>query len=136
LTQPYNFSLSLDQKGFTTSAGGGWKNRDPHLRCESLTDPTLRCTFVVPLGDLTQTCFDTENSLIIAGDWERIKTFRLRPLEEGKTKRKLLPLHTMASQEYTGPMTLLSPNRLARCGKGKLAIWNLDELPTHGENGK
>ncbi|KAH6913303.1 hypothetical protein BKA70DRAFT_1262418 [Coprinopsis sp. MPI-PUGE-AT-0042] len=126
IPQPNKLTFSTNQKGIGT----------PILRCESLADPTLRCTFTVALATLTETAFDHDNSMIVAGDWERIKTYVLQPLEEGETKRKLLPVHTMTSQEYTGPITFLSSNRIARCGKGKLAIWNLDELPTHGEDGK
>ncbi|EAU85556.1 hypothetical protein CC1G_06269 [Coprinopsis cinerea okayama7 len=131
INQPSGVCISNDGKGFVTSTFGGWKRRDPYIRYHSFVGG--RGTFSVGLGNLTETCFDHDKFLIAAGDWDRIKTYIRRGEED---KAKMRPLHTMASKDYTGAMSFLPNNRLARCGKGQLAIWNLDDLPTHGPSGK
>ena len=79
---------------------------------------------------------DSDRKLIFLGDNDRIKSFSWGPDAEGKLPKRLPNVHTMNSgrAEYDGPLAILPDGRLARAGKGKMAIWNLDTLEKHQDN--
>ncbi|KAF7796459.1 hypothetical protein EIP86_007636 [Pleurotus ostreatoroseus] len=70
---------------------------------------------------------DDTRKLLFFADKDRIKSFHWG---EG------LPVHTMRSGNFDGPLAVMTGGRLARAGKGYAAIWNLDALETHGKSGE
>lgn len=78
---------------------------------------------------------DDPRGLVIVGDWERIKSYRCIDAEGNPDKSKKKGVHTMNCKDYSGPLAILANGRLARAGKKSVVVWDLDNLPTHGESG-
>ncbi|KAF5342363.1 hypothetical protein D9611_001753 [Ephemerocybe angulata] len=75
---------------------------------------------------------DDETGLFFVADEDRIKSYSWWDTTKDAPQKQLVPEHTMNSSGFHGPLALLSNRRLARVGrKGKIGIWNLDDLPTH-----
>ncbi|EAU85664.1 hypothetical protein CC1G_10936 [Coprinopsis cinerea okayama7 len=131
-------TMASDGKGFVVRMAGGWKNRDPLVYFRSFDDAFQQADGMIEPGLCSlvdDVAFNHERFIVAAADDDRIKTYtRSQTGTSGNVK--MLPLHTINTREFTGPLAFFSNNRLVRCGKGKLGVWNLDELATHGPSGK
>lgn len=134
---PVRLNLSAGGQCLVLSSAGGWKNRAPvvqYYHLEGTTDsdslPQGRNVKTGLAGIVYNTVISESKRLIFAADEDRVKTFAWGP--EGA-----LPVHTIDSDDHQGPLALLdNGNKLVRAGSGSMAVWNLDELPTHGDDGK
>ncbi|KAL1739752.1 hypothetical protein HDZ31DRAFT_22604, partial [Schizophyllum fasciatum] len=114
----------------------GWKQRDPHLRYYLMDD--ISSTNLMPerttiksglLGFVEEMAIDPTRKLIYAADDQRIKSFAY----DGS---KYKPTHTLKTTRG-GPLAVVDNGaRLFRAGKGGIDVWDVDALPTHGEDGK
>ena len=145
MSPPAAMAISADGEHLFMACSTGYKSRDPSLKYYNLDeDPEFDHGRRQDPG-LSNTpdhlALDDERQLVFLADHDRIKSFRwgASPNDaaaegEGKKKpRKRLPnVHTMdAEREYTGPLAVLPGGRVARAGKGKAAVWNVDQLATH-----
>ncbi|RPD59658.1 hypothetical protein L227DRAFT_611865 [Lentinus tigrinus ALCF2SS1-6] len=88
-------------------------------------------------SELSKTAFhlamDENRKLMFIADEARIKSFcwdtdiRILAPEDSTGAA----VHTMRCDRYEGAMEILPNGRLVRAGRGKAAIWNLDQLQTH-----
>ncbi|KAL8287670.1 hypothetical protein RQP46_003528 [Phenoliferia psychrophenolica] len=109
------------------SASGGWKNRDPILHTYQ---KSLRGSAQGPrvglAGLIEAMALDGVDDLVAVADDSRVKTYR------GD-----LPVHTMSSRGFYGPLAFVEGGKkLLRVGKGGIAVWHLEGLATHGDEGK
>lgn len=79
---------------------------------------------------------DTEHKLAVIADSNRIKTFywgRAGEVTFGDWQpARGKNVHTLASKwPYDGPLAVLPGGRIARAGKGGIALWDMASLPTH-----
>ena len=77
---------------------------------------------------------DEDRSLIWMADHKRVKSFSWANTTDNDDPPTKLPnVHTLncGDEEYKGPIAVLPGGRLARAGKGRAAIWNIDALETH-----
>jgi len=138
INAPIGLTISANGTVLVAHGMGGYKNRVPALWYYSLEDtdafPDKR-RVKVGLSDIAYwTTTDEERKLMFAADRDRIKSYAWGPSENNK--RGGMPIHTMDTGSCTGPLAVLSSGRLVRAGKGSVAVWNLDTLPTHGIKGK
>ncbi|KAI0057629.1 hypothetical protein BV25DRAFT_1830874 [Artomyces pyxidatus] len=118
---------------------GGLKQRDPCLQLIRLDGPPkdkhLNWGLNVDLGlasTASDMMLDGSRRLVYAADNRRIKSYRW-----GESKDESLPVHTMDSAGYDGPITSRDGGaKLLRGGREGIAVWDVDELPTHGEKGE
>lgn len=109
------------------SAAGGYKETDPVIHVwlqgegkemkqfqvkASLADPALYLTL------------DSDRKLMFVADKDRVKSYSW---ENGSGKA----VHTLNSDEYTGPLSLLPGGRIIRGGVGSILSWTIDDLETH-----
>jgi WD40 repeat protein len=127
--------VSRDGKGFVLEMHGGYKEREPFIEYHSFVDETRRGSITAGLEGLNHTCFDHERFLIVGGDDRRVKVWTMAP-PGYKGHEDTIPLYTMKSKRFSGPIAFLPGNRIARAGKGELAVWNMSKLPTHGPSGQ
>lgn len=138
IPSPIGLTISANDTILVTHGMGGYRNRSPTLWYYFPAD-----TVAFPeehlvesgLSDIAYwTTTDEDRKLIFAADKERVKSYTWGP-PSGSRRRGGLPTHTMDTGSYTGPLAVLSGGRLVRAGKGSVAVWNLDTLPTHGVKG-
>jgi WD40 repeat protein len=84
---------------------------------------------------------DDDAGLLFVGDGNRIKSYSWYDTSSNAYREELHPTHTMDSKGFDSAIGMLPNGRLTRAGRGKVAVWNLGELPTHdtskkGINGK
>ncbi|CAE7057717.1 unnamed protein product [Rhizoctonia solani] len=112
LTSPGNTCLAL-------TAMGGWKNRSPALDylfpnqplAPSVNFPTLH-GFQPGLARVAfHGAIDEPRRLILVGDDDRIKSYEWGS-SNGDPHEELLPVHTMNSRRFEGPMTILPNGRV------------------------
>ncbi|KAG8745502.1 hypothetical protein FRC10_007849 [Ceratobasidium sp. 414] len=141
ISSPIDLYMSQDNACLALNAMGGWKNRSPALfyyllnGSEQTVDFPNR-HFVEP--GLSHVAFhlalEESRRLIFVGDERRVKSYAwVAP--DGENEDEPLPTHTLASSQNRGPMTILPNGTLVRAGKGQVAVWNIDDLETHGEDG-
>ncbi|KAI0310416.1 hypothetical protein OF83DRAFT_1070572 [Amylostereum chailletii] len=122
-----------------TLCQSGWKERDPYLQLmdiNSADGDDFSCPEIhVPIGLSSvagEICLDEEKKRVYVADSDRVKSYQWS-FGDGDS----LPVHTLKSDVYRGPMTLAdSGSRLIRSGSKGIALWDLDSLPTHGEEGE
>ncbi|KAF9524849.1 hypothetical protein CPB83DRAFT_819534 [Crepidotus variabilis] len=144
INQASLLNLSANGELLTFACSGGWKNRIPFLSyflpAEGRPDGDdflQSYTTKLDLWDHTRSSWiDDQRRLVFVGDWDRVKSYRYRPAHAAEGAKIKFPVHTMNSKNYSGPLALLGDEELIRAGKGSVAIWQLDGLQTHGENGK
>ncbi|KAH9885826.1 hypothetical protein C8Q73DRAFT_297636 [Cubamyces lactineus] len=80
---------------------------------------------------------DTPRRLVFIADSQRIKSFSWsnEVAFGGWTPARGENVHTLRSRGFRGPIAVLPGGRVARAGKGSVALWNVDELETH-EHGR
>ncbi|KAM5537194.1 hypothetical protein V8D89_009127 [Ganoderma adspersum] len=145
MSPPAAMAISADGEHLFMAASSGYKSRDPSLKHWNLDeDPELDHGRRQDPG-LSNTpaylALDDERQLVFLADRDRIKSFRwgVSPTDAGvggksrSRRHKRLPnVHTMNSErEYTGPLAVLPGGPVVRAGKGKAAVWNVDQLATH-----
>jgi WD40 repeat protein len=117
---------------------GGYKNRDPFLSYfipgDDDNDFPDGQRLLIGLSDIAyDSAIDESRSLIFAVDSWRIKSYKWDATDN---KGNTLATHTMDSGPFEGPLAMLSNGRLLRAGKGSAGVWNIDDLKTHGSNGR
>ena len=140
---PFDMALSSSGSILASTGGGGWKGRDPFLHYYNLGDQSSDymegVTMDPGLSNVARyITTDDSHKLIFLADDDRIKSFSFAHSPSGKLPKRLPNIHTMNSQRtFNGPMISLPNGRIARTGKGKVAVWNLSDLETHqGSPGK
>ncbi|TFK68579.1 hypothetical protein BDN72DRAFT_841550 [Pluteus cervinus] len=125
---------------------GGYKERTPMLNYLVNAEPTesanahsISHTFSVGLADIAyHSAIDPSRKLIFVGDSDRVKSFEWgKPETEGDYYSKAKAIHTFASKRFGGPMIVVGGGRFLRGGKGRIGVWNLDDLTeeTHSKYG-
>ncbi|KAG8746242.1 hypothetical protein FRC11_012807 [Ceratobasidium sp. 423] len=91
--------------------------------------------FVEPgLSDVAyHAAIDEATQCIFVGDDSRVKSYEWGILNQ--IHEEPLPVHTLDTECYRGPMTILPNGSIARAGKGGVSIWETQTLPTHGPDG-
>jgi len=139
IPSPIALTISANGTVLVANGMGGYKNRTPALWHHFLED-----TDGLPDGHHVETglsdiaywiATDEERKLMFTADRDRIKSYAWGSPSEND-RHSAVPTHTMDTGSYTGPLAVLSGGRLVRAGKGSVAVWNLDTLPTHGAKGK
>jgi len=136
ISSPGKMKLTSDGGVLALWDMGGWKNRDPFFTLvfpdgdsgPVVEGATFKTDFYEAPNDFL---VDTSRQLIFGADDRRIKSYRL--FSDYDERRKV---HTMDPSGYNGPLALLPEGRLIRAGREGLAVWSLDDLPTHGRNGR
>ncbi|KAK7471959.1 hypothetical protein VKT23_000066 [Stygiomarasmius scandens] len=145
VANPVRMSLSSSGSILAVAGMSGWKERSPSLQYawfDGDDDGLDVRSGEVGLSDIgRQVETDEERKLIFIADGDRIKSYDWSALENpagtarGRRAKDLLSKHTMRSSGCEGPLIILPNGRLARAGKGKVAVWALDGLQTHGAKG-
>ncbi|KAJ7184810.1 hypothetical protein C8R46DRAFT_1343810 [Mycena filopes] len=136
-------SMSHNGTCLLISSMGGYKNRSPILTYYLLDETRARTQFplkarhaTVGLTDPAWTsATDESRKLMFVADKWRVKSYAWADAQTGALHRKGLPTHTLESEKHHGPLHVLAPGRLLRAGKGSVALWDMDTLPTHGPDG-
>ncbi|KAF4613677.1 hypothetical protein D9613_007730 [Agrocybe pediades] len=149
ITSPVDLALSPNGKIMALSGMGGWKDRQPFVACyfpnqenDTSEDFMEKFSFSPDLTSfITGLMIDEDRKLIFTADASRVKSYLWRePDSDGSSRRrkKITRVHTLdCSEDYSGPMAMLGGgSRILRAGKNKIAVWDIDSLPTHGEDGK
>lgn len=147
--------ISADCSALALVGAGGWKNRDPTLTIYYLDEPAAanadddedddgeeirsyggfrRMALEPGLADVAHdVAIDNTHRLALIADSERIKTFAWGGdvAFVSWTPARGTNVHTMDSAGYDGPVAVLPGGRIARAGRGGVAIWNIDGLATH-----
>lgn len=87
--------------------------------------------------DLHHLTADEGRKLLFAADHDSIKSYEWgSPVEEYHHTRQPLPVHTLDAGRHHGPLHISDSRSIWRAGKRSIAIWNIDDLETHGPDGK
>lgn len=138
-SSPINLSLSSDGSVLALTSAGGWKNRSPILECWNTNGDATELSNTVSSeigfeGVAWQSYLDQSSGLIFMADDSRIKSFTFAPNPARGLAKAGLPVHTMCSDGFQGPLFIMSGN-VIKAGKGSIALWSVDELHTHGPDG-
>lgn len=133
---PCNMYVSQRTKCVMLSTAGGYKEAYPYLSFfvtdAQPNDAIEGQTQLLALSGVAHDgAVDEGRGLLYAGDDIRIKSYSWWNPETNARRDDLIPTHTMNSKSFGGPIGLLSNGRVARAGTGKVAIWNIDDLPIH-----
>lgn len=92
----------------------------------------------------SHTATDPQSKTMFVADDMRVKSFALTPASEPKNRmfglplltcsEAGLPMHTLHSSGFTGPLCILH-GRIIRAGKSAAAVWSLGTLGTYGPKG-
>ncbi|KAF8175065.1 hypothetical protein K438DRAFT_1939775 [Mycena galopus ATCC 62051] len=94
----------------------------------------MRCSDVGLSGIGYSAAIDEERKLIFVADDDRVKSYAWAS-QSGEIYKSARPAHTLDSST-DGPLAVLPGGRFVRAGKGLVEAWNIDELETHGADGK
>ncbi|QRW23502.1 WD40 domain-containing protein [Rhizoctonia solani] len=138
---PIRFLTSLDSTCLALTGMGGYKNRSPALEYFILNKPLAPSTdfpdrhWYEPklAGVAFHGMIDEGRRLIFLGDDDRIKSYEWGSSTE--VYRDPLPVHTLDTESCRGPMMGLPNGFVVRAGKGNAGVYNIESLPTHGEDG-
>lgn len=141
---PSDMRLSSTGNILAFSAMDGWKNRVPYLHYQLPNEETGADSInsysikVDLMSGLREMLIDDERRLLFASDWDRVRSYRCKEpnVPRDAPSGSSLRVHTLNSKGYSGPLAMLPNGRLAKAGKGQVAIWDLDSLQTHGATGK
>ncbi|QRV97269.1 WD40 domain protein [Ceratobasidium sp. AG-Ba] len=138
---PMNMSFSQDNAFLAMTGTSGYKNRIPVLTFLDLNENeegqkigknhSIQLGFAHPAREMA---LNDAHHLILLGDSQRIKTYAWAA-PNGDRYKKPLPTHTLASGHASGPIAVLGNNTILRAGRGQIAVWNIEDLPTHGPDG-
>ncbi|KAF7796464.1 hypothetical protein EIP86_007641 [Pleurotus ostreatoroseus] len=124
---PIRLALSSDGVCLALSAAGGYKENDPIIHVWLNEDDKekaqidIKSTLADPAMYID---LDADRELIFVADKDRVKSYSWA---DGSAK----PVHTLNSNNWTGPLALLPGGRIVRGGIGSLMSWTIDDLPTH-----
>lgn len=134
---PSDMYTSRSTKCVMFPGQGGWKYSRPYLTTIVTDDQPVKDRIkaeTVTLGftDIAHHgAVDDDSGLLFVGDKHRIKSYSWWDTQEDAPEDPIVPRHTMKSKGFTGAIGLLANGRVARAGPGKVAVWNVDDLPTH-----
>lgn len=77
---------------------------------------------------------DESRGLVFVGDNDRVKSYAWEtpdPISDDEP----FPVHTLNSNQFSGPLAVLSNETVVRAGKGGASLWNVSKLETHGKKG-
>ena len=74
---------------------------------------------------------DDERELLFTGDSTHVKSYSWADGDRTLGSGDLRAFHTMDSKGFSGAMGVLPNGRIGRSGTGKIAVWDLNALPTH-----
>ncbi|KAI0635599.1 hypothetical protein C8Q77DRAFT_1155387 [Trametes polyzona] len=151
ISSPIDAAIAGDSSVLAIIGQGGWKNREPSLTVyfldeqvgdekeDSALDITsyggFRYMSLEPgLSDVARfVATDDVHKLFLVADSHRVKRFSWsRDVAFGDwTPAPGKNVHTLRSEGYTGPVAGLPSGRIARAGKGGVAIWDVNTLETH-----
>ncbi|KAJ6492040.1 hypothetical protein C8R45DRAFT_191124 [Mycena sanguinolenta] len=140
---PQSTGLTKGGSCIMIPAMGGYKSRSPMLTYFLLDDeasggsesPPMEHHTTVGLTGIAFTCaIDESNKLMFVADDSRVKSYAWAD-SSGAIYDEGFPVHTLETDNYEGPLHVLSPGRMIRAGKGSVGVWNLDDLKTHGPDG-
>ncbi|KAJ2914501.1 hypothetical protein MD484_g5902, partial [Candolleomyces efflorescens] len=130
-------SISSCGRFLAAPMAGGYKNRTPHLGCyffdgENQSKDHFRGSCPkLGLSSIAHACVvDDRTKLVFVGDEDRVKSYRWWDDKEDEPE-DFIGVHTLDTFLYKGAIGLLPNGRIGRSGKGKIAVWNIDQLPTH-----
>ncbi|KAG8724864.1 hypothetical protein FRC09_013032 [Ceratobasidium sp. 395] len=141
---PIKLRLSQGNMCLALNGSGGWKNRSPAL-CYFLLDEleahaSLQDNhFLEPgLVDVAHhMALDESRQLIFVGDNDRVKSYAWATPDGENYGDEPLPTHTLdCPNRVTGPIAILPNGTVVRAGRGQVAVWDIDSLETHGEDGE
>jgi WD40 repeat protein len=142
INSPIRLGLSQSDVCLAMNAMGGWKNRSPVLYyylldgSEKTTDFPWEHSLQPGLeGIAFHMAFDESRRLIFVGDEGRVKSYAWANPSGKNYKAKPRPTHTLNSDRFSGPMTVLPNGTIIRAGTGNVAVWDINGLETHGEDG-
>lgn len=142
IERPAHMVISSDSNFLALSSMGGWKDRSPIIayydpRKEGAEQGVFKPEYEFT-ADLTSSVDDIllmeDQKLVFVADHKRIKSYQWTKPRVSRSRTTPLPVHTIESSKFAGPMALLS-GQLLRAGKGCIAAWDLDTLQTHGTSG-
>ncbi|KAJ3510703.1 hypothetical protein NMY22_g15891 [Coprinellus aureogranulatus] len=139
---PSQMLSSASGKCILTLGRGGWKERSPMIVAvypnQSTSADMLPDHHLCPgLADVAyHGAVDDDSGLLFAGDGNRIKSYSWYDTSANAYREELYPTHTMDSKGFDSAIGILPNGRLARAGRGKVAVWNISELPTHDNSKK
>ncbi len=154
---PASAAISADASVLALIGGGGTRTRGSNLTIyfldeqTSVNDNDKRGESIISSGGFRymaldpglseaahDDAMDTTHQLALIADKHRIKSFSWgdNVAFDGWTPARGDNVHTMNSAKYEGPVAVLPGGRIARAGKGGMAIWDLTTLETHRGGGR
>lgn len=134
-------AISSDHSCIAIAAGTGSKSPDPaldfylpdddrrpgggELGANSITPQLLYTAYTLAL--------DTSRKTIFIGDRTRVKSYSW---DQGLKGTRGDPVHTLRSGRHTGPLAICYDTKIFRSGRGSVLSWNIEQLETHGPEGK
>ncbi|OJT15004.1 hypothetical protein TRAPUB_8447 [Trametes pubescens] len=152
---PVSAAISADCSALALVGAGGWKNRDPTLTIYYLDEPAAapnddeddaereeirayggfrRMALEPGLADVAHAvAMDDTHLLALVADADRIKTFAWGGdvAFGGWTPARGTNVHTLDSERHDGPVAVFPGGRVARAGRGGVALWSIEGLATH-----
>ncbi|KAG8724869.1 hypothetical protein FRC09_013037 [Ceratobasidium sp. 395] len=143
ISEPIHMDLSPGNACLATIGMGGYKQRAPHLEyylldeSETISDFPPTCSVMPGLEAVaTHLAFDETRRLIFVADKNGVKSFAWTAPTGEIYPEGPHPAHTLASDESSGPLAVLPNGTILRTGVGRVSVWNIDSLATHGKRGK
>ncbi|KAJ7697798.1 hypothetical protein B0H17DRAFT_1177518 [Mycena rosella] len=140
--------ISISASCLLVACKGGWRNDTSSLAYyHDLDERSAVCLF--PLNKRTAdygpgsdrydpfwtAAIDEVNKLMFVAENARARSFAWAS-PTGEKYEAGLPRHTLNTSDHRGPLSVFAPGRVLRAGRGSIAFWNLDDLETHGPDGK
>ncbi|KAG9094810.1 hypothetical protein FS749_011777 [Ceratobasidium sp. UAMH 11750] len=142
ISEPIDIHLSQGNACLAVIGMGGYKQRVPHLEYYLLEGSEASSDFPTPhflkpgLADVAvHATTDESRRLIFVADKHRVKSFAWAA-PNGEIYEEPHPTHTLASGQARGPLAVFPNGTIVKAGVGKVAVWNIDSLGTHGTNGR
>lgn len=143
-SNPVAFSIASDDSCVAMMGAGGWKIEEPFLSMtfpnEDRKEMDTRRSQEIGLAYLAhRLSIDAQRQLVFIGDEDRVKSYSYADPEmrNGGWGTTLHPVHTLDCGNFDGPiMARPKDGRLIRAGLKEIAVWNVDDLETHGTDGK
>ncbi|KAG8719134.1 hypothetical protein FRC09_011581 [Ceratobasidium sp. 395] len=141
---PLKLRLSQGNACLALNGAGGWKNRSPALSYYLLDEPDTGSTSLQRhhsmepgLVDVARhMALDETRQLIFIGDDNRVKSYAWATPTGENYEREPHPTHTLDCDLVEGPIAVLPNGTVIRAGRGQVAVWDIDSLETHGEDGE